>query len=54
MQITEDDDSESRGRLAPHEVPLAMAATMVACRRLHAAARWPLPPAKAATRANSA
>jgi hypothetical protein len=36
MQITEDDDSESRGRLAPHEVPLAMAATMVACRRLHA------------------
>ena len=37
MQITEDDDSESRGRLAPHEVPLAMAATMVACRRLHAA-----------------
>eukprot|EP01046_Picozoa_sp_COSAG06_P072374 COSAG06_NODE_21150_length_767_cov_6.482036_1_plen_115_part_10 len=37
MQITEEDDSESRGRLAPHEVPLAMAATMVACRRLHAA-----------------
>eukprot|EP01046_Picozoa_sp_COSAG06_P061401 COSAG06_NODE_13452_length_1255_cov_3.434256_1_plen_27_part_10 len=27
MQITEEDDSESRGRLAPHEVPLAMAAT---------------------------
>ena len=26
MQVTQDDDPESRGRLAPHELPLVMAA----------------------------
>ena len=32
MEITEHDDVESRGRLAPHEVPLAMASVLCACR----------------------
>eukprot|EP01043_Picozoa_sp_COSAG02_P032741 COSAG02_NODE_2202_length_9534_cov_20.277160_4_plen_88_part_00 len=34
MQVTEDDDPESRGRLAPHEVPLVMAALAATHRRL--------------------
>eukprot|EP01043_Picozoa_sp_COSAG02_P094848 COSAG02_NODE_31253_length_536_cov_1.846682_1_plen_42_part_00 len=28
MEITDHDDVESRGRLAPHEVPLAMASVL--------------------------
>ena len=34
MQVTEDDDPESRGRLAPHELPYGMGCVFVACRRL--------------------
>ena len=34
MQVTEDDDPESRGRLAPHELPHVMACVLAAQRRV--------------------